>query len=132
MFWIDGKGEQASAETYRGKLNVRCSSLDQRISNLSGGNQQKVMLARALAEDCKVLLLDEPTRGVDVGAKAEIYTLIDSLVDSGMAVLLQSSELPEIIRLANRVVVFAAGQSRGELAGAELTQESVMALATRV
>jgi ribose transport system ATP-binding protein len=69
---------------------------------------------------------------VDVGAKAEIYTLIDSLVESGMAVLLQSSELPEIIRLANRVMVFSSGQSRGELAGTELTQESVMALATRV
>ncbi len=79
-----------------------------------------------------MLLLAEPTRGVDVGAKAEIYTLIDSLVDSGMAVLLQSSELPEIIRLANRVVVFSSGQSRGELADADLTQEFVMALATRV
>jgi ribose transport system ATP-binding protein len=132
LFWIDSKREQESTETYRGKLNVRCSSLNQRISNLSGGNQQKVMLARALAEDCKVLLLAEPTRGVDVGAKAEIYTLIDSLVDSGMAILLQSSELPEIIRLANRVVVFSSGQSRGELADADLTQESMMALATRV
>jgi ABC-type sugar transport system ATPase subunit len=130
-FWIDGKREHDSAETYREKLNVRCSSLDQRIRNLSGGNQQKVILARALAEDCKVLLLAEPTRGVDVGAKAEIYTLIDSLVESGLAVLLQSSELPEIIRLANRVVVFSSGELRGELAGDEITQESVMALATR-
>jgi ABC-type sugar transport system ATPase subunit len=132
LFWIDGRAEQESAETYRGKLNVRCSSLNQRISNLSGGNQQKVMVARSLAEDCMVMLLAEPTRGVDVGAKAEIYALIDSLVDSGMAVLLQSSELPEIIRLANRVVVFSSGQSRGELADINLTQESVMALATRV
>jgi ABC-type sugar transport system ATPase subunit len=72
LFWIDGKKEHESAEMYRGKLNVRCSSLNQRISNLSGGNQQKVMLARALADDCKVMLLAEPTRGVDVGAKAEI------------------------------------------------------------
>lgn len=132
LFWIDSNREHKIAETYREKLNVRCSSLDQRISNLSGGNQQKVMLARALAEDCKVLLLAEPTRGVDVGAKAEIYSLIDSLVESGMAVLLQSSELPEIIRLANRVMVFSSGKSRKELTGAELTQESVMALATRV
>lgn len=132
LFWIDAKHEQRSAQTYQGKLNIRCSSLEQRISNLSGGNQQKVMLARALAEDCKVLLLAEPTRGVDVGAKAEIYSLIDALVDSGMAVLLQSSELPEIIRLANRVIVFSSGQSRGELSGVELSQESVMALATRV
>ncbi len=132
LFWIDGKREAGAAETYRGKLNVKCSSLNQRISNLSGGNQQKVMLARSLAEDCKVMLLAEPTRGVDVGAKAEIYSLIDLLVDSGMAVLLQSSELPEIIRLASRVMVFSSGHSRGELAGEELTQESVMALATRV
>lgn len=132
FFWIDGKQEQKSAEKYRDKLNVRCSSLNQRISNLSGGNQQKVVLARALAEECNVLLLSEPTRGVDVASKAEIYTLIDSLVDSGMAVLLQSSELPEVVRLANRVMVFASGQSRGELSGDELTQESVIALATRV
>jgi ABC-type sugar transport system ATPase subunit len=132
LFWIDRRLEHESAETYQQKLNVRCSSLDQRISNLSGGNQQKVMLARALAEECRVLLLAEPTRGVDVGAKAEIYTLIDALVDAGLAVLLQSSELPEIIRLANRVVVFSSGQPRGELAGADLTQESMMALAIRV
>ena len=131
LFWIDKKREYDLAETYREKLNVRCSSLNQRIRNLSGGNQQKVILARALAEDCKVLLLAEPTRGVDVGAKAEIYTLIDSLVELGLAVLLQSSELPEIIRLANRVVVFSSGQLRGELAGDEITQEFVMALATR-
>jgi ABC-type sugar transport system ATPase subunit len=91
-----------------------------------------VVLARALAEECNVLLLSEPTRGVDVASKAEIYTLIDSLVESGMAVLLQSSELPEVVRLANRVMVFASGQSRGELSGDELTQESVIALATQV
>jgi ABC-type sugar transport system ATPase subunit len=132
FFWIDGKREQKSAEKYREKLNVRCRSLNQRISNLSGGNQQKVVLARALAEECNVLLLSEPTRGVDVASKAEIYTLIDSLVESGMAVLLQSSELPEVVRLANRVMVFASGQSRGELSGDELTQESVIALATQV
>ncbi|MCK4899211.1 MAG: ATP-binding cassette domain-containing protein, partial [Anaerolineales bacterium] len=124
--------KQKSAEKYREKLNVRCRSLNQRISNLSGGNQQKVVLARALAEECNVLLLSEPTRGVDVASKAEIYTLIDSLVESGMAILLQSSELPEVVRLANRVMVFASGQSRGELSGDELTQESVIALATRV
>jgi ABC-type sugar transport system ATPase subunit len=130
FFWIDGKREKDSADAYRNKLNVRCSSLEQRISNLSGGNQQKVVLARSLAEDCKVLILAEPTRGVDVGAKAEIYSLIDSLVEAGMAVLLQSSELPEIIRLANRVIVFSSGQPRGELSGAQLTQEAIMALAT--
>lgn len=132
FFWIDSKKEQRTAEKFREKLDVRCSSLNQRISNLSGGNQQKAVLARALAEECTVLLLSEPTRGVDVASKAEIYTLIDSLVESGMAVLMQSSELPEVVRLANRVIVFASGQPRGELSGEELTQEGVITLATRV
>jgi ABC-type sugar transport system ATPase subunit len=89
-----------------------------------------VIVARALAENCKVLLLAEPTRGVDVGAKAEIYALIDMLVDAGLAVLLQSSELPELIRLADRCIVFAGGKPQGELARGELTQPAVMALAT--
>jgi ribose transport system ATP-binding protein len=132
VFWIDGENEQEIAETYREKLNIRCYSINQRILNLSGGNQQKVILARSLAEDCTVLLLSEPTRGVDVGAKAEIYALIDSLVDSGMAVILQSSELNEFIRLANRVLIFSSGQVKGELTGEEITEESMMALATRV
>jgi ribose transport system ATP-binding protein len=131
-FIIDGKQEQAVMDDYGGKLSIRYSSPAQRASNLSGGNQQKVILARALAEECRVLLLAEPTRGVDVGAKAEIYGLIDMLVEAGMAVLVQSSELPELIRLANRCLVFAQGEPRGELVGAEITQPAVMALATGV
>ena len=131
VVWINQREEQAVAENYRTKLNLRCSSLNQRISGLSGGNQQKVILARSLAEDCDVLFLAEPTRGVDVGAKAEIYALIDELVLAGNAILLQSSELPEIIRLANRVIVFANGRPQGELSGKELNQENIMALATR-
>ena len=130
-FWINQRQELKVAENYRTKLNLRCNSLNQRISGLSGGNQQKVILARSLAEDCDVLFLAEPTRGVDVGAKAEIYTLIDDLVAAGNAVLLQSSELPEIIRLANRVIVFANGLPQGELSGKDLNQENIMALATR-
>jgi ribose transport system ATP-binding protein len=90
-----------------------------------------VVLARALASQSRVLILAEPTRGVDVGAKQEIYGLIDALVADGMAVLLQTSELPELVRLANRCVVFANGIPQGELAGSELTQEAVMTLATR-
>lgn len=131
VVWINRREEQAVAENYRTKLNLRCNSLNQRISGLSGGNQQKVILARSLAEDCDVLFLSEPTRGVDVGAKAEIYTLIDELVAAGNAILLQSSELPEIIRLANRVIVFANGRPQGELSGKDLNQENIMALATR-
>jgi ABC-type sugar transport system ATPase subunit len=129
---IDGRLEQAVMDDYGGKLSIRYSSPAQRASNLSGGNQQKVILARALAEECRVLLLAEPTRGVDVGAKAEIYGLIDMLVEAGMAVLVQSSELPELIRLANRCLVFAQGEPRGELVGTEITQPAVMALATGV
>ena len=119
-------------DDYAKKLSIRCSSPRQRVSSLSGGNQQKVILARALAEECRVLLLAEPTRGVDVGAKAEIYSLIDMLVEAGMAILVQSSELPELIRLANRCIVFAGGEPRGELVGPEITQPAVMALATGV
>ena len=129
---IDRRQEQAVIDEYGTKLSIRFSSPAQRASNLSGGNQQKVILARALAEECRVLLLAEPTRGVDVGAKAEIYGLIDMLVEAGMAVLVQSSELPELIRLANRCLVFAQGVPRGELVGSEITQPAVMALATGV
>lgn len=112
------------------QLNIRFNRPEQRISGLSGGNQQKVILARALEEDCRVLLLAEPTRGVDVGAKAEIYTLIDRLVEKGIAIILQTSELPELIRLADRCVVFVAGEPRRELSGNEVTQEAVMEVAT--
>jgi ribose transport system ATP-binding protein len=131
VIWINQRKEQSTAADYRSKLNVRCASIDQRISGLSGGNQQKVILARSLVEECDVLFLAEPTRGVDVGAKAEIYSLIDELVEAGNAILLQSSELPEIIRLANRALVFANGQIQGDLSGKDLNQENIMALATR-
>jgi methyl-galactoside transport system ATP-binding protein/inositol transport system ATP-binding protein len=131
VIWINQRKEQNAAADYRSKLNVRCASIDQRISGLSGGNQQKVILARSLVEECDVLFLAEPTRGVDVGAKAEIYSLIDELVEAGNAILLQSSELPEIIRLANRALVFANGQIQGDLSGKDLNQENIMALATR-
>jgi ABC-type sugar transport system ATPase subunit len=130
VFWLDDDRERKVIADYGQKLNIRYSNPTQMVSGLSGGNQQKVILARALAENCRVLLLSEPTRGVDVGAKAEIYTLIDGLVEAGIAVLLQSSELPEILRLANRCIVFAAGRPKGELAGAALNQASVMELAT--
>jgi ribose transport system ATP-binding protein len=129
---INRRRETEIAEDYKKKLSVRCHSLDQMVSGLSGGNQQKVLVARALASNCKVLLLAEPTRGVDVGAKVEIYSLIDMLVEQGMAVLLQSSELPELIRLSNRCIVFAAGKPQGELERGEMTQPAVMALATGV
>jgi ABC-type sugar transport system ATPase subunit len=131
LLFIDGRRDRSMAEEFKQRLNIRCHDIEQEVSGLSGGNQQKVILARALASRSRVLMLAEPTRGVDVGAKQEIYALIDALVADGMAVLLQTSELPELIRLANRCVVMANGIPQGELAGSELTQEAVMTLATR-
>jgi ribose transport system ATP-binding protein len=122
--------ERVETLEYQRQLNIRFSRPEQRINGLSGGNQQKVILARALTERCRVLLLAEPTRGVDVGAKAEIYSLIDRLVENGIAIILQTSELPELIRLADRCIVFVAGEPRAELSGNEVTQEAVMEVAT--
>jgi ribose transport system ATP-binding protein len=111
------------------KLRIRIASLDQETVNLSGGNQQKVVLARWLAAHCRVLLFDEPTRGIDVGAKAEIYELIGELVEQGAAVVLISSEMPELIGLADRVAVMHEGTLQGVLPRAETTQERIMQLA---
>ena len=127
---LDLASERRVTLDYQQQLNIRFSRPEQRINSLSGGNQQKVILARALAEKCRVLLLAEPTRGVDVGAKAEIYTLIDQLVEKGIAIILQTSELPELIRLADRCIVFVAGEPRRELSGNQVTQEAVMEVAT--
>ena len=128
--FLDLARERSMTLAYQRQLNIRFSRPEQRISGLSGGNQQKVILARALAEKCRVLLLAEPTRGVDVGAKAEIYTLIDRLVEEGIAIVLLTSELPELIRLADRCIVFVAGEARATLSGNGVTQEAVMEVAT--
>ena len=111
------------------RLRIRTPSLDQEIGKLSGGNQQKVVLARWLAARPRVLMLDEPTRGIDVGAKAEIYRLIDELANEGLGIVLISSELPEILGLCDRIYVMQGGRITGELIGAEATEEKVLALA---
>jgi ABC-type sugar transport system ATPase subunit len=111
------------------KLRVRTPSLDQEVGKLSGGNQQKVVLARWLAAKPKVLILDEPTRGIDVGAKAEIYHLIDDLANEGLGIMFISSELPELLGLADRIYVMQNGRITGELSGANATEEAVLALA---
>jgi ribose transport system ATP-binding protein len=125
--------ERAKAEIEA--LRVRTASLASAAGGLSGGNQQKLLLARWLEINPKVLLLDEPTRGVDVGAKAEIYALIQRLVEKGMAVLFISSELPEIVGVCDRVLVMREGEISGELGGdtgIEITQQNIMKLATDV
>ncbi|MBP2475565.1 ribose transport system ATP-binding protein [Crossiella equi] len=126
---VDRKGQRARAEEISGKLRVRCSGLGQTVKELSGGNQQKIAIGKWLLADPQVLVLDEPTRGVDVGAKVEIYELINQMTANGRAVVLISSDLPEVIGMSDRVLVMAGGRVAGELNAAEATQDSVMALA---
>jgi len=111
------------------KLDVRTPSLQQEVGKLSGGNQQKVVLARWLAAKPKILILDEPTRGIDVGAKAEIYHLIDELAKQGLGIMFISSELPEILGLSDRIYVMQNGRITGELSGANASEEAVLQLA---
>ncbi len=126
---LDLAAEKEQAEALVQSLHIRVASLDQEVADLSGGNQQKVVLARWLAARCKVLLFDEPTRGIDVGAKAEIYELIGDLVEQGVAVLLISSEMPELLGLSDRIAVMHDGAIEGILPRAEATQERIMELA---
>ncbi|WP_367825322.1 sugar ABC transporter ATP-binding protein [Streptomyces sp. LMG1-1-1.1] len=121
--------ERKLAQEFSDRLRVRTPSIDHEVRKLSGGNQQKVVLARWLARKPKVLILDEPTRGIDVGAKAEIYQIIADLAAEGVAVLVISSELPELLGLADRVVVMQGGRITGELDRSEATEEAILELA---
>ena len=122
------KIEQITTELI-GKLNIKIPSPQHAVSTLSGGNQQKVAIAKWLATKPHVLFLDEPTRGIDVGAKFEIYSLLGELVDSGLTIIIASSEMPEIIGLCNRVLVMHEGELSGELIDQEVTQQKIMQLA---
>jgi L-arabinose transport system ATP-binding protein len=121
--------ERSVLGEYISRLRVRTPSLEQEVGKLSGGNQQKVVLARWLAAKPKLLILDEPTRGIDIGAKAEIYRLIDDLANQGLAIMLISSELPEVLGLADRIYVMQRGRVTGELPGPTASEEAVLALA---
>ena len=127
---IDKDKEYMVAEEYRDKLKTKCPSVEQNVGNLSGGNQQKGLIGRWLCSTQSVLILDEPTRGVDVKTKSAIYALIDQLAASGMSIIMVSSELPEIINMSDRVLVMCNGYSTGILNRDELTQERIMTLAT--
>ena len=120
--------EKALTRKYFDRLAVRTTHMDAPILSLSGGNQQKIALAKWLASQCDVLLIDEPTRGVDVGAKAEIHALIDELAREGAAILLISSELPEVLNLSTRIIVLRQGQQVGELPRSQASQEALMRL----
>jgi ribose transport system ATP-binding protein len=122
--------ERRLAQYFVDALQIRTPSLEQKVRNLSGGNQQKVVLAKWLALEPKILLVDEPTRGVDIGAKAEVHHLLSQLAQRGVAILMISSELPEILGMSDRVLVMRRGMIAGELSRAEATQEKIMALAT--
>jgi len=112
------------------QLLIRTPSLEQKAKNLSGGNQQKLVIGKWLAKNADVLIFDEPTRGIDVGAKQEIYSLLNELASQGKSVIMISSELPEILRMSHRIVVMCEGRVTGELDYTEATQESIMQLAT--
>ena len=128
-FVIRPKAERDRANEVVRKFGVRTPSIDQRIGNLSGGNQQKAILGRVLGHDLKVLLLDEPTRGIDIGAKAEVHEIVRNLAEQGVAVLLVSSEMPELLGICDRILVMEGGRLRGELSHVEATQERLLELA---
>jgi putative multiple sugar transport system ATP-binding protein len=127
---VNNNAEIKVAEEYRTSLNIKTPSLEQKVLNLSGGNQQKVSVAKWLFVKPDVLILDEPTRGIDVGAKYEIYTIMAKLVQQGMSIIMISSELPEILGMSDRVYVVSSGKITGELPIEEATQEKIMQLAT--
>jgi len=125
---VDGKAKNQTKQ-YVQQLRVKTPSVNQIVKLLSGGNQQKVVIARWLMRDCDILIFDEPTRGIDVGAKEEIYRLMQQLADAGKSIIVISSELPEILRVANRIAVFANGRITGTLRNEEASQEKIMQLA---
>lgn len=126
---IDNRWEAENAASHIRSLNIKTPSADQLIMNLSGGNQQKAILGRWLSEEMKVILLDEPTRGIDVGAKHEIYNVIYALAAQGVAVLFASSDLPEVLGLADRIIVMREGEIAGELLHGETNEQQALSLA---
>jgi ribose transport system ATP-binding protein len=129
-FFIRRSQEEQAAQHWVDVLRLKVAGLNQPVIHLSGGNQQKVVLAKWLYAGARVFLLDEPTRGIDVGAKAEIYDMIRTLAARGAAILMASSELEELMGVADRIVVMHRGQIAGELARAEATEEKIMHMAT--
>src|SRR5690349_4236146 len=126
--FVRRKQERALVQRYVERLRVKTPSMDAPIAGWSGGNQQKIALAKWLARECAILIVDEPTRGVDVGAKAEIHHLLDELACQGLALLVISSELPEVMNLSRRILVMRQGRLAGELAREDFSQPNLMRL----
>ncbi len=129
---INSSVEKGIAEKYRKDIQIKCPSINQLVKNLSGGNQQKVILGKWLAADSQLIIFDEPTRGIDVGAKYEIYKLINDLVESGRSVLMISSEMEELMGMSDRIIVLAEGEMTGELQKEEFNADTIMAFASSV
>ena len=132
MAVIDSGTEKNNAEKYREEIRIKCPSTSQLVKNLSGGNQQKVILARWLAADSQLIIFDEPTRGIDVGAKYEIYKLINSLVEEGRSVLMISSEMEELMGMSDRIIVLAENRMTGELQKDEFNADQIMVYASTI
>ena len=128
---VNENEEIVQVNAYKNSLNIKTPSIKQLVGNLSGGNQQKVQIAKWLFAEPKVLILDEPTRGIDVGAKFEIYTIINRLVSEGYSVLMISSDLPEILGMSDRIYVMAEGSITGEISAADANEQNIMAMATK-
>lgn len=128
--WVNDKSIYKIAKRIVDQLSIKTPSLEQKVKNLSGGNQQKLVVGKWLAKDAGILIFDEPTRGIDVGAKQEIYSLLNELAKQGKSIIMISSELPEILRMSHRVIVMCEGRITGELDYGDATQENIMQFAT--
>ncbi|MEI7847919.1 MAG: ATP-binding cassette domain-containing protein, partial [Chloroflexota bacterium] len=128
---VQQKKTAITADHYVQALSIKTPNIQQRTKNLSGGNQQKVIIAKWLTANTEILIFDEPTRGIDVGAKSEIYKLLNDLAQQGKSIIMISSELPEILRMSHRIIVMCEGRITGELDGANATQEKIMKFATQ-
>ncbi|MFQ9511216.1 MAG: ATP-binding cassette domain-containing protein, partial [Lachnospiraceae bacterium] len=129
IFINEGKVKEVS-QKYMKLLKIKTPSVNQFVVNLSGGNQQKVVIAKWLIRNSDILIFDEPTRGIDVGAKSEIYTLMNELVKQGKSIIMISSELPEVLRMSDRIVIMCEGKKTGELKIEDASQEKIMHYAT--
>ena len=127
---VDTKTEKDIAEKYRQRMNIKTPSLTQRVINLSGGNQQKVVLAKSLAAESDILIFDEPTRGIDVGAKQEIYNLMCELANNGIAILMISSDMEELLGMSDRIIVLCEGKLAGEVKKEQFSQDYILDLAS--
>ena len=119
-----------AVESVTQRISVKTPSIQQIVKNLSGGNQQKVVIAKWLLKNCEIFIFDEPTRGIDVGAKSEIYKLMNKLIDDGKSIIMISSEMPELLRMSDRILVMCEGRLTGEMDISEATQEKIMKYAT--